>query len=271
MTDRAGSPASPVDHDRPLSARSIIASTLLGSVPPRLPGRLLVAFTGQFGVQPGTTRTALSRMVDRGELRHLDGGTYELAGDLLARHHRQEAGLQADGARGWDGAWELRVVPAGARSSNDRSALRRAATDLGLWERRDGVWLRPANLDPERLPAARAVVEAQTGGFRATPTDDPTALVAELVDLDGWARSARLLIGELTDRGPALVDGEHLAPGFLLAARALRHLVSDPLLPPSLAPDRWPAGDLRSAYRSYITGYQAGLRAFFRAQLAAAS
>ena len=59
-----------------LSARSVIASTLLGTVPPRLPGRLLVAFAGEFGIQAGTTRTALSRMVDRGELRHLEGGRY---------------------------------------------------------------------------------------------------------------------------------------------------------------------------------------------------
>ena len=30
---------------------------------------------------------------------------------------------------------------------------------LGLGERRDGVWLRPDNLDPSRLPTARAVLE----------------------------------------------------------------------------------------------------------------
>ncbi|NDH11493.1 MAG: PaaX domain-containing protein, C- domain protein, partial [Actinobacteria bacterium] len=96
-----------------LSARSVIASTLLGTVPPRLPGRLLVAFAGEFGIQAGTTRTALSRMVDKGELRHLDGGQYELDGDLLARHLRQEAGLHPV-VHPWDGTWELHVVPPGA-------------------------------------------------------------------------------------------------------------------------------------------------------------
>ena len=141
--------------DPGLSARSVVASTLLGTIPPQLPGRLLVAFAEEFGIRPGTTRTALSRMVDRGELAHIEGGLYALTGDLLARQHRQEAGLHPT-AHDWDGGWEMVVVPAGARSSAERAALRRACTHLGLGERRDGVWLRPANLDPDRLPAAKA-------------------------------------------------------------------------------------------------------------------
>ncbi|MEM8708029.1 MAG: PaaX family transcriptional regulator C-terminal domain-containing protein [Actinomycetota bacterium] len=248
-----------------LSARSVIASTLLGTVPPRLPGRVLVAFTGEFGIQPGTTRTALSRMVDRGELTHLDGGEYELAGDLLARHLRQEAGLRP-ATHPWDGTWELHVVPPGARSSSDRTALRGACGHLGLWERRDGVWMRPANLAPDRLPTARAIVDAQTDAYVASPAGDPAALLAELYDLAGWAGRAEDLIAELTESGPALAD--ELADGFVLAAAALRHLVTDPLLPDELAPERWPAARLREAYATFLDGYQAGLRTFFRSVLA---
>ena len=55
---------------------------------------------------------------------------------------------------------------------------------------------------------------------------------------------------------------------FVLAADALRHLVSDPLLPPELEPEGWPAARLRERYAAFLTGYQAGLRAFFKAQLA---
>lgn len=252
---------------RALSARSVIASTLLGTVPPRLPGRLLVAFTAEFGIQPGATRTALSRMVDRGELRHLDGGAYELDGDLLARHERQEAGLRPV-THPWDGTWELHVVSPGSRPSADRAALRRAATHLGLWERRDGVWMRPANLVPERLPAARSVVAAQTDGFVASPAGDPAALLAELYDLAGWSRTATDLIAELHQTGAELVRPDRLADGFVLAANALRHLVTDPLLPPELEPGSWPATALRDAYADYLTHYQAGLRSFFRSQTA---
>jgi phenylacetic acid degradation operon negative regulatory protein len=243
----------------------VIASTLLGTVPPRLPGRLLVAFTAEFGIQAGTTRTALSRMVDRGELRHLDGGEYELDGALLARHQRQEAGLRPD-THPWDGTWELHVVAPGSRPSADRTALRKACSHLGLWERRDGVWMRPANLAPDRLPGARAIVDAQTDAFVASPAGDPAPLLAELFDLVGWAGVAGDLIAELEESGPELAD--NLADGFVLAARSLRHLVSDPLFPVELEPEGWPAGRLREAYATFLSSYQAGLRAFFRAHLA---
>lgn len=246
-----------------LSARSVIASTLLGTVPPRLPARLLVAFAGEFGIAAGTTRTALSRMVDKGELRHLDAGEYELDGALLARHLRQEAGLHPV-THPWDGTWELHVVPPGARSSADRAALRRAADHLGLWERRDGVWMRPANLDSGRLPAARAVVAAQTEAYVASPVEDPAAILASLHDLAGWAGRAGDLIAELDETGAALAAPDRLADGFVLAAAVLRHLVTDPLLPPELEPEGWPARRLREAYGAYLVDYQSGLRVFFR-------
>ena len=248
--------------DSGLSARSVVASTLLGTVPPRLPGRLLVAFAEEFGIRPGTTRTALSRMVDRGELTHLDGGAYALAGELLERHHRQEAGLHPS-ARAWDGTWEMVIVPAGARSSADRAALRRACAHLGMAERRDGVWLRPANLDPQRLPSAARVVATQAERWTGRPDDDGRALVAELFDLDRWASRAAGLIDAMA------ADVDSLAGGFVLAADALRHLVSDPVLPLELAPAGWPASELRSAYAAYSARYQASLRDFFRAELAA--
>lgn len=245
-----------------LSARSVVASTLLGTVPPRLPGRLLVAFAEEFGIRPGTTRTALSRMVDRGELEHELGGAYTLAGDLLERHHRQEEGLHAT-PQTWDGSWELVIVPGGARPSADRAALRRACGHLGLGERRDGVWMRPANLDPERLPSAAHVVAAQAERWVAWPGRDGGELVAELFDLRGWSARARELIGSLAP------EPRSLAAGFVLAADALRHLVTDPLLPPELAPAGWPAATLRAAYAEYSARYQGSLRDFFRAQLSA--
>lgn len=247
--------------DSGLSARSVVASTLLGTVPPRLPGRLLVAFAEEFGIRPGTTRTALSRMVDRGELTHLDGGAYALAGELLERHHRQEAGLHRS-ERDWDGAWEMVIVPAGARASVERAALRRACGHLGLGERRDGVWLRPANLDPERLPAAAGVVAEQAERWTGRPEGDGRALVAELFDLETWAARANRLVDAL------IGDVDSLADGFVLAADSLRHLVSDPVLPRELAPAGWPAAELRSAYAAYSARYQGSLREFFRAQLA---
>lgn len=247
-----------------LSARSIIASTLLGTVPPRLPGHLLVAFAAQFGVRPGTTRVALSRMVDGGELERAEDGAYALAGDLLDRHQRQEIGLRPS-TRPWNGEWELRIVPSGARSSAQRNALRRACRHLGFGERRDGVWMRPDNLAVDRLPGDRAVVDAQTERLTAVPDGDPAQLAAELFDLDQWSVDARRLRDLLDNAG----NDVPLDRGFELAADALRHLVSDPLLPEELWPGRWPAPRLRTSYAEYLSNYQARLSGFFRAELAA--
>jgi phenylacetic acid degradation operon negative regulatory protein len=48
---------------RPLSARSIVASTLLGCHPPELPTRALVQMGTLYGIPEGTLRVALSRML----------------------------------------------------------------------------------------------------------------------------------------------------------------------------------------------------------------
>ena len=53
---------------RPLTARSVIASTLLGVDPPRLPALALVRSGELFGLREGATRTALSRMAANGEV-----------------------------------------------------------------------------------------------------------------------------------------------------------------------------------------------------------
>src|SRR5258706_16483999 len=47
---------------RPLSARSVVASVLLGSHPPRLSAAGLVELCGRFGISGGATRVALSRL-----------------------------------------------------------------------------------------------------------------------------------------------------------------------------------------------------------------
>ena len=74
---------------KPLSARSLVASLLLRSRPPRMPGARLVQWCGLFGVAEGTARVALSRMVERGEL-YAHDGIYELAGRVAGRRPAQD-------------------------------------------------------------------------------------------------------------------------------------------------------------------------------------
>jgi phenylacetic acid degradation operon negative regulatory protein len=258
---------------RRLSARSIIASTLLGSHPPQLPTRALVQMGALYGVSEGTLRVALSRMLSAGELGAVDGG-YRLRGPLLARQARQEEGWRP-ALRAWDGAWTMTVVVTAGRSPAARMELREAMVALRLAELREGVWLRPDNLDPQRLPSARAVVAAQCRWFDVRlPGDAPAAtrLAAELWNVAVWARRAGMLRREMHRLIGPLEAGDFaaLGPAGRVSAAVLRHFVHDPLLPPVLLPAAWPGDVLRADYDRFERVLRALLRTWARAQRAAA-
>lgn len=258
----------PAPDLRPLTARSIVASTLLGMRPPRLSGRMLVASGELFGIAEGATRTALSRMVAAGELTTDADGVYQLAGRLLERQDRQDASRRSP-TRRWKGTWEMAVVRAERRPARDRAELRRAMAALHLAEHREGVWIRPENLDPLRQPAARSVVDAQCDSFTAQPiTDEPAALAARLWDLDAWQTTTTALRERMAAARPALDAGDltALAPAFELSAVIIRHLVADPMLPSALLPPRWPGPALRAEYETYDRSFTRLWRRWYHAQ-----
>jgi phenylacetic acid degradation operon negative regulatory protein len=217
-----------------------------------------------FGIAEGTTRTAISRMVAAGELEP-DGASYRLTGHLLERQARQDASRHAESGP-WDGSWEMAVVVAPRRAAPQRTSLRRSMQRLKLAELREGLWVRPDNLAPDRLPADRAVVQTQCRTFRSVPHDGDAELAAELWDLQVWADEARALVSAMGDVEPRLRDGERasLRDGFLLSAAVLRHLLADPLLPAALLPSDWPGMLLRSRYEDFDAAFQAAWRGWFR-------
>ena len=245
-----------------LTARSVLASVLLGTDPPWLPTGRLVRTAELFGISEGTARTALSRMVSSGEAEADEGG-YRLVGRLAARRERQAASRRAD-TRPWDGSWELVVVEGGAgRPADARAALRDALRQLRLGELREGVWGRPDNLDPERSPDAAHIVDSWCQWWTgATPADEPD--LAELFELDDWHVVAEDLQSEMAALQPALDAGDAraLAAGFVTSAAVLRHLQADPLLPTELLPEDWPGDALRRAYDVYDASYRAVLIAW---------
>ncbi len=247
---------------RPLGARSVIASTLLGSEAGGLRVERLVSAGALFGIAEGAIRTALWRMVTAGEL-VADEGNYQLAGSLLARRRRMGASSVAR-RRGWDGTWEILVVDAERRSAIARQELRSAATALHLAELRDGVWMRPDNLDPQRLPDEQATVNAQC--LRFTGASGSAALAARLFEPTAWAVRAVSLIDAL-DRA-ALPPGDlgpgDLVAGFRLSIAVVRHLDRDPLLPSELLPADWPGDELRRCYLTYQGDYAQRFMAWLR-------
>lgn len=252
MPPPSGSPAvTAVDSavgDRPLTARSIVLSTLLGYQPPELPVRTLVRVGDLFGIAESTVRVALVRMVADGDVT-ADAGVYRLTGRLLDRHsHRGE--IHSPPVRHARGAWRMAVVTAAARPLTARVTLRRAMDSARMAELREGVWLRPANLTGG-LPDT---VRTQCTVFTTRP-EDPAALAARLWDLDAWAGQAATLLAALD--GPLDLRGE-----FLLSTRTIRHLQTDPVLPLDLLPAHWPGAALRHRYAEFEADFAARLRSF---------
>jgi phenylacetic acid degradation operon negative regulatory protein len=245
------------ESNTPFSARSVLASALLGMEPPELPVAQLVRVSGLFGISGNRARVALSRMVAAGEATTDGSGTYRLAGHLQERQARQVASRSGVTAP-YSGEWCLAVVTTAGSTAEVRTARRRALTYARLAELREGVWMRPDNV-AVRLPVALGPdVEVM-----AARPPEPRRLVDALWDLDAWsARAAQLLDGlvALTPDRPAA-----LAPGFALSASVLRHLQADPLLPVELLPPRWPGARLRAQYERWDARYRATLWEWSRA------
>jgi phenylacetic acid degradation operon negative regulatory protein len=250
---------------RPLSARSVLLSALLGSHPPRLPVRALVAMGELYGFAAGTSRTALSRMVSAGDVL-ADDGAYELTDRMRERQALQDAGRRAP-PPDWDGTWWFAIPQAEARSLGERRAFRAEMRHHRMGELRPDIWLRPANIAGP--PATEAVL------LTRGPLDgqDPTRLIARLWDLDRLADTARRLVAALDDASGWLEAGspEALPDTFLVSVAVVRYLVTEPQLPADLVPEDWPADRLRAAYDRFETQHLALMRSFLRRTVADAS
>ena len=244
----------------PLTARSVLASVLLGTDPPWLPTPQLVRTTALFGITEGTARTALSRMAAAGEA-EAEAGGYRLAGRLVERQQRQLASRRAE-VRAWNDTWELATIGTDrARPAAERAALRSALTTLRLVELREGVWGRPANLEPDRSRDAAKIVDHWCVRWRGAQPH-PSPPVGSFWDLGGWASAAGELRREMNGLAGPLGRGDTtaLAAGFVTSAAVLRLLQADPLLPDALLPRGWPGADLRAQYDAYDATYRAVLR-----------
>jgi phenylacetic acid degradation operon negative regulatory protein len=220
-----------------LTARSVVLSVLLGAHPAWASASELITLTADFGIKEPTLRVALTRMVGAGDLvRSADG--YRLSDRLLARQQRQDDALDPK-LRRWDGTWTTLVITSIGTDAKTRAAVRTTLHDKRFGELREGVWMRPANLDPNLSDDLRGRVRV----LRARD-DDPAGLAAALWDLPGWARTGHGLLDDMA--GAADVPAR-----FVAAAGMVRHLRADPVLPAELLPDHWPGSALRQAYSEF--------------------
>jgi phenylacetic acid degradation operon negative regulatory protein len=240
----------------PLTARSVALSALLGTHPPRLPVRALVALGGLFGIAEGTMRTALSRMVASGDV-EIDDGRYVL-GERFRRRQATQDAARHPAPEPWDGTWWFAIVDRAARSVAQRRSFRASMTEARMGELRPGVWLRPANIDGPAVTDGVLVV-------RGSPEQrDPRDLARELWDLGALATRAGQLAGLVDDASGRLRAGDPavLADTFLVSVATVRFLRTEPMLPRALLPRQWPAERLRSAYDRLEAAHASLMAAF---------
>jgi phenylacetic acid degradation operon negative regulatory protein len=240
---------------RPFSARSVVASCLLGSHPPELPTAGLVRLCTRFGIAEGTARVALSRMVAAGEIAATGGG-YRLVGEALLSRQISVDEAQRPPEGPWNGYWRMAVVVSGARGAAERGELRRAFIAGRFAEWREGVWLRPDNLPP--ISDGPLDPSGPCRWMRSCLEEDPRGVASELWDLPGWKAHGETLL-ELTAAEPGDLrhqDDEASAMTFAGAAALVRAIRSDPLLPRELLPEGWPARALRARYDTHRRSLQ---------------
>jgi phenylacetic acid degradation operon negative regulatory protein len=222
-----------------MPARSVVLSVLLGAHPAWASAAELIRLTDDFGIKEATLRVALTRMVSAGDLvRSADG--YRLADRLLARQRRQDDAMRPQ-LRPWRGYWTTLIVTSIGTDARTRAALRTTLHHKRFGELREGVWMRPDNLELNLADEDRARVRI----VRACD-DDPAELAGQLWDLPSWARTGHRLLADMSNT-------TDVPAGFVVAAAMVRHLLTDPVLPEELLPADWPGSRLRAAYNDFAT------------------
>jgi phenylacetic acid degradation operon negative regulatory protein len=220
-----------------MTARSVVLSVLLGAHPAWATAAELIRLTADFDIKEATLRVALTRMVSAGDLVRSEDG-YRLSDRLMVRQRRQDDAINPQ-LRPWDGTWTTLVITSVGIDARSRASLRTTLQQSRFAEMREGVWLRPDNLNI----ALRDDVLSRVRVMHSTD-DRPSELAGQLWDLAAWASTGARLLDELS----AADD----VPGrFVAAAGIVRHLLTDPVLPDELLPDGWPGDALREAYARF--------------------
>jgi phenylacetic acid degradation operon negative regulatory protein len=222
-----------------MTARSVVLSVLLGAHPAWASASELIRLTADFGIKETTLRVALTRMVSAGDLIRSDDG-YRLSDRLLARQRRQDDAMRPR-TTPWRGDWHILIVTSVGTDARTRAALRTSMHHKRFGELREGVWMRPDNLELELEPDVAHRVRV----LRARD-DAPAQLAGQLWDLPEWSRYGHRLLDEMA-------EAADIPARFLVAAATVRHLLTDPTLPAELLPTGWPGARLRAAYHDFAT------------------
>src|SRR4051812_28396237 len=155
-----------------MTARSVVLSVLLGAHPAWATAAELVRLTADFDIKEATLRVALTRMVSAGDLVRSEDG-YRLSDRLLARQKRQDDAINP-ALTSWDGSWTTLVITSVGTDARSSALLRVSLKKNRFAELREGVWLRPDNVEismPDEVLARGRIFNSRD--------DDPAGLAAQ--------------------------------------------------------------------------------------------
>jgi len=255
MVERKGAgPGRPARH-RPVirtdNARSVLTVAATEFLLPTAGAAWTSTFLevlGRFGIEPGTTRQALSRAAEtepriirsdavgrRKRWRLTDDGE-QLLRDTMARamgfaHEPPE----------WDGSWLIVLASVPENDRSNRYLLRSGLVWAGLGSPSPGVWVgthtsRQGEVE-EALALAGMTDQARVFVARHQHLGQMTAMVEDAWDLDGIARQYERFMVEFRPRRAA----DPLVRLLELVLAWSRLVMHDPALPAELLPRTWPA------------------------------
>ena len=224
-----------------------------------IPVRALIRAAEVFSIGASSTRVALLRLANEGNLTSTRRGWYRL-GDAAAPIHERVSTWRAldELLTPWDGGWLAVYTAHFARS--DRKAGRRRARALRLWGFEaldDGFYVRPSNLRFAREGVRQRLLSL------GLEHDAHVMRVAELGEQEDTARalwptaaldaSYRRMTDQLDESEARLTElplDEAAREAFVLGREALRLLILDPLLPSPLvdAVERRRLGETMTRY-----------------------
>lgn len=139
----------------------------------------------------------------------------------------------------WDGTWRTVVITSVGNDARARAALRNHLQEQRFAELREGVWMRPDNVE-----IAFGVEAMKLVRILRSEDERPRELAEMLWDLPKWAAVGHALLDDIA-------DAADVPARFVVAAAVIRHLLTDPVLPDGLLPPDWPGAALRRAYSDF--------------------
>lgn len=213
--------------------------------------RVIIDVMGYLGVNEGTTRTTLNRMVRTGLLdRSQNGRTASFGMTDRAEQILREGGTRVTSRSPFthpDDEWTLLSYSIPETRRELRNKLRAQLLWAGFGRLRDGLWIAPGQVDAHEILSSIDADDATAVAFTGRPTGGvpPEQFVRAAWDLDSIKAHHMVFLKRWR---PAGHPANPVASYTALIADWLELLRHDPGLPTQYLPPDWPAHESAAVY-----------------------